>query len=368
MAKKRKKKAYWIIFVFLLVVAIAVGLIFFRTEILRFFKADVISKDFGVKSSIPISTGSIAASENENIYIYADNGISVYKDSGEFLRSYLLSYSDTQITFSKTHVIAYDKGATSYTVFSDGKKVNEYNAKTPITYVFAFDEYMFLLCEGAAGYEGAVYCSSYQTDVVIPDGYKNEIQYSVKYPIYIDMFDDEDKFVTVCCNPDYMSKTYIEVFEIGKSTPVSGITLEEFLPKIVCLEKGAFLAVNDNKMIKIDNKMSKTTILEDSTITYISRYDNNAYGYAIIDDEVQIFKVDSENGIDWSKEVLSDSSGFLSAEKKIIIWQGQSLSMFTLNGNDFHTIQADSQIQQVLAIGNKKLVIITPRNAVIYKY
>jgi hypothetical protein len=42
--------------------------------------------------------------------------------------------------------------------------------------------------------------------------------------------------------------------------------------------------------------------------------------------------------------------------------------MFTLKGNEFHTVETDSLIQQVMAIGGNRLVILTPRNAVIYKY
>lgn len=368
MAKKRKKKAYWIITIALLIIGIAAGFIFFKTEILRFFKADVIAKDAGVEYTIPISTGSVAASENGYIYIYADNGLSIYKSNGEFLRSYLLSYTDTQIACSNTHVVAYDKGTTSYMVFSDGKKIDEYTAKTSITYIFAFDEYMFLLCEGSLGYQGAAYCSIYQTNLIIPDGYKNDIQYSNRYPVYLDMFEDEEKFVVVSCNPEDMSKTYIEVFDIGKSTPVAGITLDKFMPKAVCLEEGRFLIADDSDILIVNSKMEKTEVIKGQQIIYIKGNENRAYGYAIIDGKDRIFQIDSDGTLKWEKASQTDIQGFLVSQKKLVIWKTQTLSMFTLKGNEFHMIETDSLIQQVMAIGSNRLVILTPRNAVIYKY
>lgn len=368
MAKKRKKKAYWIIIIALLIIMIAVSLIFFKTEILRFFKADVIAKDAGIEYSIPISTGSIAASENGYIYIYADNGISIYKSNGEFLRSYLISYTDTQIAYSNTHIVVYDKGTTSYTVFSDGKKIDEYTAKTNITYIFAFDEYMFLLCEGSQGYLGAVYSSIYQTNLLIPDGYKNDIQYSSKYPIYLDMFEQEEKFVVVSCKPDDMSKTYIEVFDIGKSTPIAATELEKFMPKVVCLEKGNILAADDAQIILINSIMEKTDIIKNQHIIFIKGNENNAYGYAIIDGENRIFKINSEGTLNWEKSSQADIQGFMVSQKKLVTWKTQTLSMYTLMGNSFHTAQTDSPIQQVMIIGGNRLVILTPRNAIIYKY
>ncbi len=368
MAKKRKKKAYWIIIIALIIISITISFIFFKTEILRFFKADVIAKDAGVEYAIPISTGSIAASENGYIYIYADNGISIYKNNGEFLRSYLLSYTDTQIAYSNTHVVAYDKGTASYMVFNDGKKIDEYTAKTKITYVFAFDEYMFLLCEGAQGYLGAAYCSIYQTNLITPDGYKNDIQYSSKYPIYLDMFEDEEKFVVVSSNPDDMSKTYIEVFEIGKSTPVSAVTLEKFMPKAVCLEEGRILVSDDSDIILINSTMEKNEVMKDQEIIYIKGNKGNAYGYAIINGENRIFKISSDGTLNWDKASQAEIQGFIVSQEKLVIWKTQILSMFTLKGNDFHALETDSQIQQVIIIGGHRLVIVTPRNAVIYKY
>lgn len=368
MAKRKRKKSYWIIISALLLIVVTVSIIVFRTQILRFFKADIIAKDAGIKQTIAISTGSIGASENGFIYIYTDNGISIYKSNGEFLRSYLLSYSDTNIVFSKTHVIAYDKGATSYTVFSDGKKVNEYDSKTAITYIFAFDEYMFLLCEGAPGYLGAVYCSAYQDNVIAADMYKNEIQYAGKYPIYLDMFMQEDKFVTVCCTPEDMSKTYIEVYEIGKSAPVAAITIEEFLPKTVCLTKGRFLVAGESKIVMFDATMTKTTIFENQEIDYINGMNGSAYGCGITNGEDNFFKIDSQGEIDWVNKLDKQSQGFLASENKLMVWQEQTLSMFTKKGKDFYTIETDSLVQQVMAIGKNVLVIITPRNAIIYKY
>lgn len=368
MAKKRKKKAYWIIIVVLLAVLVAIGFIFFRTEILRFFKADVVAKDAGVQYTIPIATGSVVASENGYIYIYTDSGLSVCKSNGEFLRSYLLSYTDTKIAYSDTHVVVYDKGATSYTVFCEGKKVDEYTAKTAITYVFAFDEYMFLLCEGLQGYLGAVYCSTYQTNLIIPDGYKNDIQYSGRYPVYLDMFDDKEQFAVVSCVPDDMSKTHIEVFEIGKPTPIAGITLDGFLPKTVCLQDGRFLVANDTDVLLIDKVMEKTSVFKDQQIVYLKGYENQAYGYGIIDGEDRIFKIDSDGTLAWKKALQEDVQGFSVFENKLVIWKAQTLSMFTLKGNDFHTVETDSLIQQVIAIGGHRLAILTSRNVIVYKY
>lgn len=368
MPKKKRKKAFWIIIIILLLAAATVSALIFKTEILRFFKADVIAKDAGVKHTIAISTGSVGACENGFVYIYSDNGISIYKNNGEFLRSYLLSYSDTSIVFSKTHVIAYDKGTTNYTVFSDGKKVNEFSAKTAITYIFAFDDYMFLLCEGAKGYLGAIYCSAYQNNLIAADAYKNEIQYANKYPIYIDMFTNEDEFVAVCCNPEDMSQTYIEVYAIGKSTPVSAVSLKEFLPKVVCLDKGIFLVAGDTKVALIDTAMTKSIVFDDQEIEYIYGMLSSTYGCGIIDGEDKIFKVNSEGKIDWINKLDTKTQGFLVSENKLMVWQDQRLSMFTNKGNDFHIIETDSLIQQVMAIGKNTLLIITPRNAVIYKY
>lgn len=368
MAKKRKKKAYWIIIITLLVISFVISFIFFKTEILRFFKADVISKDAGAEYTIPISTGSIAASENGHIYIYADNGLSIYESNGEFLRSYLLNYTNTQIAYSNTHVVAYDKGTSSYTVFNDGKKIDEYAAKTNITYIFAFDEYMFLLCEGSQGYLGAVYCSIYQTNLMSPGSYKNDIQYSSKYPIYLDMFEDEERFVVVSSNPQDMSKTFIEVFDIGKSTPVSAVTLDKFLPKAVCLLEGRILVSDDSDIVLINSTMEKTEIVKDQEIIYLKGNKGNAYGYAIINDENRIFMISSDGTLNWDKASQAEIQGFMVSQEKLVIWKTQMLSMFTLKGSDFHTLETDSQIQQVIAIGNNRLVIVTPRNAVIYKY
>jgi len=42
--------------------------------------------------------------------------------------------------------------------------------------------------------------------------------------------------------------------------------------------------------------------------------------------------------------------------------------MFTLKGNDFHSVETDSLIQQVIAIGSHRLAILTSRNVIVYKY
>jgi hypothetical protein len=109
--------------------------------------------------------------------------------------------------------------------------------------------------------------------------------------------------------------------------------------------------------------MEKNEVMKDQEIIYIKGNKGNAYGYAIINGENRIFKISSDGTLNWDKASQAEIQGFIVSQEKLVIWKTQILSMFTLKGNDFHALETDSQIQQVITIGNNRL-----RNAVIYKY
>jgi hypothetical protein len=368
LSKKGRKRFFILLAIVVLIIAAVVCGIIFKVEILRFFKADVIAKDAGIENVISVSSGSEAVTENGYVYIYSDNGISVYKSSGEFVRSYLLSYSNTKILSSGTHVIVYDEEATSYMVFEKGEKVSEYSMEEPISSIMAFDSYMFILCKGSSGYSGAVYAVAYQTDLITQTGYKNEIHYSSSYPVYIDMFSDKDKFVVVCCDPADMSKTYIEVYEIGVSTPVAGMTLTDFCPLIVCLENDLFLCAGSKSVYLYNYALIEKLVLDTENIIYIDGYDGCAYAYATIDSEYYEIKINETGVVDWKKAVGFEADGVSVSNGKIVLWNDQEITMLTVKGKDFHIISTDSRIQDVIIAKNNRLIILTTSQVITYKY
>lgn len=368
LARKYNKKALGLLITIFLLIVLATLFFIFKNDVLRFFKADVIAKDAGEVKKIAISTGSQVFAENGFIYIFEDTGVSIYKGKGEFQRSYLLPYNDLQMTASSFGLIAYDKGTKNFTLFREGKKVNDFEAKTPIIHLLAFEKSIMILAKGEKGYAGAVYLISDLGNVLTEDNYKNNIQYVSKYPVYGDVSASGKNFLVLCLDLEDMDKTYTELFEVGKSAPIAATVFDEFLPKGLLFNNNVFAMAGSDGIVFVDQSMEKNRVLSHVLVDYIQKIDKDLFVYSKDEKDNYIICINGEGQEEWKKKVESDLGGMITFENKVLTWKNREINIYKNKGAFFHTIETDSNIQNIIFLGNNRLLIVTSDNIVIYKY
>lgn len=297
------------------------------------------------------------------IYVMDDGLFSIYKDDGEEVSSDIRSFDQSGLSAQKDYAILYDRKNGNFEIYKKGKLFETGSVQRSVLgAVINKQGYSIFILEGRDGFLGRVtLVDKAGESVAICD-------FSDRYPVSACVSDKGDKFAITGMIANQPEKTAVDIYAIGKTSPVAGTKYELPLPLILSGDDDVFMVVGTTQAVicSLDEGEIKSIDFKD-----VAEAERGHQGFYILTEGIsgdKITFINKTGGIDWSYDTKIKIKGITPNISNIIYWDGTNMGGIDNKGNEIEIPGGFGTVNETVDLGAGKIAILTPQGIVLYEY
>ncbi len=367
-------KAFKTILIILMCTLIAIFLAIFLFGYLKGYSVKYIYKKLvpgsveGIYKAVDIFEhdgfeGFVAASDGSYIYILEEDEIAAYDLGSGSVKYISPEFNKPVLTSDLGRVMVYDISTGSYALLEDGGISGEGSlGKNCLGANLLSDGFVGFVMPGGSGFKGSY--------ILIDKNLKRagEYSYSDRYPVSGCVSEDGGYLALSGIQESHAGKTSIDIYRVGEESPISGKKLDYLAPLVVSFGNNSF-AVCGTGSIDIGSFSENTFIQIERDNVVLARGSSDALFAVMTGTGTDtLMKISDSGSILWERNIPAGTQGIELSIEHVFYWNKTKMGVFGLDGTQYE-IQGDTgSVNEVLAIGDYKMAVVTDSNIILYEF
>ncbi len=297
------------------------------------------------------------------IYVMDEGLFSTYDDNGDEISSEIRNLEESGLSAEGDYALLYDRKNGNFEIYKKGKLVESGSVQRPVLGAVMHREgYAAFILEGRDGFLGRMtLVDKTGESVAICD-------YSDRYPVSACLSHESDRFAVAGMIANEPEKTAVDIYAIGKDSPVAGVKYETSLPLVMSGDDDVFITVGTSQAVIYGFSENEIGRINLNNAAEVKKGRNGFFvlTQAISGDKIVFMDKNAE--ISWTYDTKIKVKGMTESISNIIYWDGTNMGGLDGEGDEIEIPGGFGTVLGTVDLGMGKIAVLTPKSLVLYEY